>query len=111
MSKINSCSKGKRGEREAAALIRAHGFEARRGKQYKGGADSPDVVHDIPGVQVEVKFRERFNLYDAMDKVALETPYPNVPIVLHRKKKKPWLVTVDANNFLMLMKDFNGWPV
>ena len=55
--RVNSCAKGKRGEREVAALLRANGFPfARRGQQFKGTADSPDVVCDeLPNVYMEVK--------------------------------------------------------
>lgn len=35
---MNSRNKGKRGEREFAALLREHGFDARRGQQFAGGA-------------------------------------------------------------------------
>jgi hypothetical protein len=41
---MDSRRKGKVGEREFAALLREHGFDARRGVQYSGGVDSPDVV-------------------------------------------------------------------
>lgn len=53
MSKF-SRDKGARGEREFRDLLREHGFEARRGQQFAGGNDSPDVVTDLP-CHVEVK--------------------------------------------------------
>ena len=43
---MNSRQKGKVGEREFAALLRVQGFDARRGVQFCGGVDSPDVVSD-----------------------------------------------------------------
>ena len=52
---INSRAKGARGEREFAAFMREHGYEAHRGQQFAGSADSPDVVHSIPGIHIEVK--------------------------------------------------------
>lgn len=53
---MNSRDKGKRGEREFASLLREHGFDARRGQQFAGGADSPDVVSDaLAWLHVEVK--------------------------------------------------------
>lgn len=36
---MNSRQKGKVGEREFASLLREHGFDARRGQQFSGGAD------------------------------------------------------------------------
>jgi hypothetical protein len=52
----NGRRKGRKGEQLVAKLCREYGFEARRGQQYAGGADSPDVVHNIEGYHLEVKF-------------------------------------------------------
>ena len=41
---MNSRTKGKRGELELAKALRLYGYDARRGQQYHGGADSPDVI-------------------------------------------------------------------
>lgn len=40
----NSRSKGKRGELMFRDKLREHGFTARRGQQFAGGPDSPDVI-------------------------------------------------------------------
>jgi len=58
--RINSCRKGKDGEREVVKILRSYGIEAKRGQQHKGGPDSPDVIHDIPGVHIEVKLDKRW---------------------------------------------------
>jgi hypothetical protein len=39
---VDSKRKGKRGELEFAAVLRAEGFQARRGQQFSGSPDSPD---------------------------------------------------------------------
>lgn len=63
---MNSRRKGKVGEREFAALLREHGFDARRGQQFAGGTDSPDVVSDaLAWLHVEVKRVQNLNLTDA----------------------------------------------
>ena len=103
MSKM-SRDKGKRGEREVAAIIRSHGFEARRGQQHRGGSDSPDVIHSIPGVYVEVKFREQLNVHAALEKAMQEAPFKDCPVVFHRKKRTGWVVSMDAEDYLYLMK-------
>ena len=41
---MNSRQKGARGERMFRDMFREAGFEARRGQQFSGGTDSPDVV-------------------------------------------------------------------
>ena len=63
---MNSRQKGKVGEREFAALLREHGFDARRGQQFSGSPDSPDVVSDaLAWLHVEVKRVQNLNLTDA----------------------------------------------
>jgi len=100
----NSRAKGIRGELEASKLLQEYGFEARRGQQYSGGGDSPDVVHSIPNVHLEVKFVERFLLYDALQQAVDDAKDGKVPVVLHRRKRKPWVVIMQAEDFFNLMQ-------
>jgi len=91
---MNSRDKGKRGEREAAAAMVEHlGCEARRGVQFQGGQDSPDVRHSIPGVHVEVKRTETFNAYNAVEQ-AIRDGGGKVPVVLHKRNRGEWLAVV-----------------
>ena len=64
---INSRNKGAAFERWVAEWFRDHlGTPARRGQQFSGGPDSPDVQDAVPGVHVECKADERLNLHNAM---------------------------------------------
>jgi Holliday junction resolvase len=99
-----SRNKGKSGERECAELLRAHGFQARRGVQYQGGPDAPDVVHDIEGVHIEVKRTERFALYPALEQAKQDRRAGDVPVVFHRMNGRPWVVCLEAEDFLTLMR-------
>lgn len=101
--RINGNAKGKAGEREAAELLRAYGFEARRGQQFSGGGDSPDVVHNIPGIHVEVKRTETLSIYKAMEQAETDAS-GKMPMVLHRRNGKPWLAVFRAQEILMLLK-------
>jgi len=86
--------KGQRGERELAAeLRRLFRVEARRGVQYQGGSDSPDVV-GLPGVHVEVKRRESLSLYPAMAQSIEDSGEAEIPIVCHRRNNREWLAIV-----------------
>ena len=86
--------KGKRGELEAAAEIRRlFGVEARRGRQYQGTDESPDVLAAIPDVHFEVKRTESLRLHDALTQ-AMEDAGQSVPVVLHRANRQPWLAIV-----------------
>ena len=86
--------KGKRGELEAAAEIRRLFLtEARRGRQFQGTDESPDVLADIEDVHVEVKRTEALRLYEALAQ-AIEDAGTKVPLVLHRANRKPWVAIV-----------------
>lgn len=108
---MNSRDKGARGELEWAEELKARGFEARRGQQFSGGGDSPDVVHNIPGVHFEVKRTERFSLYAAVDQARRDAGTTNMPIVVHRcnddKHKAScrgdWLVVLSADDYFTLL--------
>jgi len=87
-----SLDKGKRGEREAAAEIRRiFGTDANRGRQFQGGDSSPDIVTGIAGVHFEVKRVESFRIDAALEQ-ARQDAGENVPVVLHRKNGRPWVV-------------------
>lgn len=99
---VNSRRKGKVGELEWSKILRDHGYkDARRGQQYKGGGDSPDVT-GLPGIHQEVKRVEKLNIHDAMDQSKRDAADAEVPIVVHRRDRTPWLVTMSAEDWLKL---------
>lgn len=97
---INSRNKGKTGELEVAKLLIELGYVARRGQQFAGGPGSPDVVHNIEGMHLEVKRTEKLALWDAVDQAMRDAPLGNTPVVIHRKNNKPWVVIMPARDFL-----------
>lgn len=98
----NSRAKGARGELEVRDVLRAHGWEARRGQQFAGGGDSPDVVHDIPGLHLEVKRVEQFQLYKALEQATNDAKRGNVPAVVHKRNRQEWVVVMKLTDFLGL---------
>ena len=109
-----SRDKGKRGEREVAAILRAHGFDAKRGQQHRGGKDSPDVV-GLPGVHIEVKYTQAFRLWDALAQAEEDSCGSNdVPLVVHRKAVKtgdkalPWVAVMKLEDFLAMYEKAYG---
>ena len=99
---MNSRAKGARGEREFAQFLRGHGYNARRGQQYAGGPDSPDVVHSLAGFHFEVKRVESLSLYPAMQQ-AIRDAGIDVPVVAHRRNQKQWLAVLPMDEFLKLV--------
>ncbi len=101
---MNSRSKGARGEREAArAWTDVFGVAARRGQQFAGGTESPDVITGMAGIHVEVKRVEAGNPYVWMDQ-AVRDAGKNAPVVLHRRNNKPWLLIVRLDDAPRLAK-------
>lgn len=100
-----SRQKGKRGEREAAAELGSLlGCDARRGVQFQGGPDSPDVVLDGVNIHVEAKRVEALNLYSAIEQ-ARDDAGGKVPIVWHRRNGKPSVVIVETSRLVELARE------
>jgi len=101
---VNSRQKGKRGELELAAWLRERGIEARRGVQYQGGAESPDLVTALDGYHIECKRTERLSLYDAIEQARADALDGQTPLVLHRRNRGRWLAILDAEDLLRLIR-------
>ena len=105
---INSRQKGKVGELEIAEFLREHGFPgARRGQQFSGLGDSPDVV-GVPGVHVEVKRVEKGNLYDWMAQAKRDAKEGNIPVVMHRRSRQDWVAILPLDEFLKMVRAVEG---
>lgn len=90
----NSRAKGARGELEASKeWVRVMGGTARRGQQFAGGKESPDVVSSHETLHLEVKRCEAGNPYRWVEQ-AVRDAGDKVPVVLHRRSNKPWLLVV-----------------
>ena len=104
---MNSRTKGKRGELEAAHLLKEYGYDARRGQQFSGANGDPDVV-GLPGIHIEVKRVEKLNLYEAVAQSARDAKEGEIPIVLHRKNRAKWLVTMQFGDWMELFKEWES---
>ena len=100
---VNSKRKGNNGEREFAKLCRFEGYDVRRGQQYNG-LEGEDVV-GLPGVHVEVKRVQRLNV-DAAMLQSITDADGKVPIVAHRKNNEPWLITMTAEDWFKLFREW-----
>ena len=103
----NSRSKGKRGELEFSKALQSMGVEARRGQQFSGGGDSPDVVTSLEGVHFEVKRVESLNLKSAMEQ-AKNDAGDKIPIVAHRKNRGDWQLTLHLSDIEGFIRSWMG---
>lgn len=87
--------KGKTGEREVAALLRALGLDARRTAQYRAAPDAPDVL--LGQLWIEVKRRERVDVRRVVLEAAAAAG-DRIPVVFSRANRRPWTVTLLAKD-------------
>lgn len=101
---INSRSKGAKGERELAKILREYGYPCRRGQQYSGANGDADVV-GLPNIHIEVKRRERLEIYTAIAQAVRDAKNDEKPAVFHRKNECEWLVTMRLEDWMKLYGD------
>lgn len=101
---VHSKNKGAGGERELAKEVgRLFRCAARRGQQFCGGPDSPDIVTSLSGIHFESKRTERFKLYQALDQ-AIRDAGDKIPVVCHRPNRRPWVAIVRLDDLPRLAK-------
>ena len=102
---VNSRAKGCRGERLWRDELREAGFTARRGQQFAGGTDSPDVIcEELKNLHMEVKCVQALNLDKACEQAQRDAGN-KAWIVAHKKDRKNWKVTMDATTFFQLLRE------
>lgn len=96
---MNSRRKGADGERELSGILRKHGYKSRRGQQYCGTSGDADVI-GIPDVHIECKRVEKLNIHTAMAQAVRDARLGETPVVIHRKNRTEWLVTMRLEDYL-----------
>lgn len=99
----NGRRKGAVAERELAHVLRYYGYGTRRGQQYCGANGDADVV-GLPGVHIECKRVERLNLADAIAQAQRDARPGEMPVVMHRRNRGQWLVTMPLEDWMELYK-------
>ena len=103
----NSKRKGKIGELEVAKYLKEHGLTARRGVQYCGGPDSPDVIcEEWKNIHIEVKRDEHLNIEKAMQQSTKDKGEGQLPLVIHRKNREDWKVTLWLADFIDIYDEY-----
>lgn len=104
MGRINSNAKGKRGERALAQALNSLGFLCRRGQQFAGGQDSPDVV-GIPGIHLECKHANQLRLKEWQEQATRDAG-ANVPVIAHKYDRSGWWLMVPLERALEFCERF-----
>ena len=104
-----SREKGKRGELELVRLFKENGYEARRTAQFCGKTGEAADVIGLPGISVECKRVEKLNIYDAITQAQRDAEAAgrgDLPAVFHRKNGCKWLVTMTAEDWFRVYREF-----
>lgn len=103
----NSRAKGARGEREFANYLKDKGFTARRGQQFSGSKDSPDVVCEELSSMIhwEVKRVEALQVYPSVEQAIRDGGEEKYPVVAHRRNGKKWVAILPMDDFIELIKE------
>jgi Holliday junction resolvase len=105
--------KGASAEREIVRLLRKHGITAARRTAPLQSAHAQALgirgadVDGLPGLHLEVKRQERI-LIEAWCRQAEADAGENVPVVVWRRSRQPWRVTLPLDAFLELIAKEDG---
>lgn len=86
--------------------LREAGYlKARRGQQFAGGIDSPDVVcPELERLHFEVKNTNALALRPAVEQATRDAGPNKLPVVAHKSNNMPWLCTMPATVFFALLR-------
>lgn len=105
---MNSREKGKRVELHFVHKLNESGFTARRGQQFCGANGDADIIVDeLSDYHIEIKGVERLNYYDAMEQSTRDAKAGETPILMHKKNRKPELVTMYLDDWIKLWRKAN----
>jgi len=97
--------KGAAGEREAAEKLNEVLGPGSTGDGSTRGTGVAGLGRRSAGLHVEVKRCERLSLYKALTQARQDASVKQVPAVMHRAKRKAWVIVVqaeDSSTFWML---------
>ena len=94
--------KGANGEREVAAVFRAHGFDCDRVPNSGGLRLKGDLYGTLP-VHVEVKRQERLQLWQWWEQAASEAVDGVRPVLAFRRNRSEWLAVVRLDDLVGLL--------
>lgn len=103
----NGKRKGADGELELSHVLNDYGYHTRRGQQYCGANGDADVV-GLPGIHIECKRVEALNLEKAYIQSKSEAKEGLIPVVMHRKNRQKWMVTLSLEDFMELYQEWHA---
>lgn len=102
MSGRSSARKGANGEREVMAILKERGYIVERGGTQSFG-QRPDL-YGLEGYHLEIKRTETTKIWEWMEQSRIDAQrfQDGVPLVIFRRNRSPWLVTMALTDWLAL---------
>jgi Holliday junction resolvase len=98
-----SRTKGKLGELEVVRLLRAHGWPNARRTSDGRRQGSCDIAEGPEACVIEIRRREAVNVPKGMREVSERTSFTELPVLVHRPSRSPWLATLPLEELLDLL--------
>lgn len=101
--------KGAVAEREIAGILRSRGHDARRTGQAQSQNEAPDadVTCSLEGHHIESKRQERIEIEKWCKQAEDDAADGDVPVVVWRRSRQPWRVTLALDAYLDLYEKAN----
>lgn len=95
--------KGANAELEAIRILHEYGWGfAKRTSDGRTQSGRGDVANGPAGCAIEVKRHEKLNVPQALRKLS-EDAGPDIPILVHRPSRTPWMATLPFEELLPLL--------
>ena len=105
---INSCNKGKTGERECANYFKSHGLDAQRNpdQDAHGLTDVSASLLDILKLAVEVKRPKTLPKFNesALAQAEKAAKPDEIPLVMSRENRGEWKVYMKADHLMRILE-------
>ena len=99
---VHSKNKGKAFELKVSHMIKDFGFAARRGQQFQGTPESPDIISELP-FNFECKAVEKLNLWDAWEQAKSDSGASEMPAVVFKRNRSDILICMEFSDLLGIM--------
>jgi len=98
---MNSKRKGNAGERELLSILQQHGEAARNDQTFIGGKGNPDILYydGRAHYHIECKRTEKLNIHAALRQAESDAE-DAIPVVIFRRNREPWYITMRLEDFL-----------
>ena len=98
-----------RGENEVVQLLRKHGLSEAKRMPLSGAVAGFEGDVSLNGFAVEIKYRERLDLWGAIRQAAAAARGGRIPIVVFRRNRSEWYVVEPLESWAAREAELREW--